>query len=187
MRRAVLALVATLSIGVVASGCDWVGTAADGFGTPSGYALGLGCNGQSCDWLSGNYVTVTITHTQSHVLLSVAENCINTGGLPGTCMESSLAKYLTGSFVGIEDNALLDSNCLYGVPPAGWCTSGYGTYGVSEYYTFVGYAFGGYDNIGGCVGFRINLVDLNYQSGSWFYTGPFTNGGDPPGGASCTQ
>jgi hypothetical protein len=183
---AVLAAMLTLAVG--ASGCDWL----DGptvFTSGSVGGFGLGCNDQSCDWLSGNYITVTITHAQSHDLLSVAENCINGKvagqSLPGTCMAAEIDQYLnSGAFQGIEQNAMLDSNCLYGVPPAGYCTSGYGTYGVSLYYAMIGYAWGGYDARNGCIGFRVNLFDVNYQSSSWFYTG-VGGGGDAPGGSEC--
>ncbi len=185
--KTLASLMAVLGVGVLSSGCNW-DWLDNGFVFTSGTApggFGLGCNDQSCDWLSGNYITVTIQHPEAHSLLTVAENCINSHGLPGTCMASTLDSYLTGgSFAGIEQNAMLDSNCLYGVPPAGWCSSGYGTYGVSLYYAMIGYAWGGYDAANGCVGFRVNLVDVNYQSNSWFYTG-VGGGGDAPGGSEC--
>ena len=133
--KSVAVVTVAMFVGVVASGCnpsyDWLDSGAV-FHSGSAGSFGLGCNDQSCDWQNGVYITVTIQHPEAMALLTVGESCINSHTLPGLCMYNSLKGYMTGGFTGIEDNALIDLNCLYDDPPAGFCSSGYGTYGVQR-------------------------------------------------------
>jgi hypothetical protein len=90
---------------------------------------------------------------------------------------------LSGGFLNIERDAFLDSSCLYDAPPAGYCSSGYGDYGDSSRQNWIYYAYSGQDGANGCVGFPVNLVDLDYRGaqdgGGWFTTGEGNASGFP--------
>ena len=171
-------------LAIVFSFSACIGLEAD-FGNGSAGGIGLGCNTESCVFVNGNYLTVTISHTDSADLVTGESLCLAHDPGDSLCLINAAAGSLNGPFGNIEYNAVLDSNCLYGIPLYGYCGSPYGTYGVSLLYSTIAYTFGNYGNVGGCLGFRINLwLGPEYQRQSWFVTDP-AGQGSPPGGAFC--
>ena len=169
------------ALGLVAlafSSCSfvsWTWVWQDGGSSLNG-ALGLGNNGQAYVTLDGVYIDATIEHAESNSLESIASNCINGGGNFDNCVFDTVGPYLNaGAFTNIEKSAIADANCYV-----------YCDYGVSLEHAVIGYAF----NIGGrpgCLGFKVNLAFVAYQTASWYYmpeniTG---GGGDPPANAFC--